>query len=89
MPHHLSARFYFEGTVDGWGRIKDGARYGGVKERTFRDWLKAGLKHSRLPHGAILIRYSWIDEFLEKYEVNENRVDEIVDQTMKEMEAGK
>jgi hypothetical protein len=75
--------FYFEGIVDGWGRIKDGAKYSAVKERTFRDWLKAGLKHSRLPSGTILIRYSWIDEFLEKYEVNENQVDKIVDETMK------
>lgn len=70
--------------MDGWGRIKDGAKYSAVKERTFRDWLKAGLKHSRLPSGTILIRYSWIDEWLEKYQVNENQVQKIVDEVIKE-----
>lgn len=74
--------------MDGWARIKEGAKYAGIRERTFRDWLKAGLKHSRLPSGTILIRYSWIDEWLEKYEVNENKVNEIVDQTLKEMTDG-
>ena len=71
--------------MDGWARIKDGAKHGGVKERTFRDWLKAGLKYSRLPSGTILIRYSWIDEFLEKYQVNENQVQNIVDEVTKEL----
>jgi hypothetical protein len=75
--------------MDGWARIKEGVKYSGVKERTFRDWLKDGLKHSRLPSGTILIRYSAIDEFLEKYQVNENQVDKIVDETMKGLEAGK
>jgi len=74
--------------MDGWARIKEGAKYAGIRERTFRDWLKAGLKHSRLPSGTILIRYSWIHEWLEKYEVNENKVNEIVDQTLKEMTDG-
>jgi predicted site-specific integrase-resolvase len=72
--------------MNGWARIKEGAKHSGVKERTFRDWLKAGLKHSRLPSGTILIRYSWIDEFLEKYQVNENQVQKIVDQTVKEIQ---
>jgi hypothetical protein len=74
--------------MDGWARIKDGAKYGGTKDRTFRGWLKLGLKHSRLPSGTILIKYEWIDEFLEKYEVNENQVDTIVDETMKELTNG-
>jgi len=75
--------------MDGWGRIKEGAKHSGVKERTFRGWLKAGLKYSRLPSGTILIRYSWIDEFLEKYQVNENQVDRIVDQAVKEIQGEK
>ncbi len=32
----------------GWTKIKTGAEYAGVSERTFRDWLKQGLKHIRL-----------------------------------------
>lgn len=71
--------------MEGWARIKEGAKHGGVKERTFRDWLRAGLKHSRLPSGTILIRYSWIDEFLEKYQANENQIDKIVNEILKNL----
>jgi hypothetical protein len=75
--------------MDGWARIKDGAKYAGVKERTFRDWLKDGLKHSRLPSGTILIKYEWLDAYLEAFAAKENQVDKIVDKTVKELEAGK
>ncbi len=71
--------------MDGWGRVKAGAKHGGVGERIFRDWLKIGLKHSRLPSGTILIKFSDIDEFLEGFQVNRNQVDEIVDQTLKDL----
>ncbi len=74
--------------ADGWCRIKRGAEYSDVAVRTFRDWLKGGLKHTRLPspsgHGTILIKYEWIDEFLENFAVKENQVDEIVTDTMKD-----
>jgi hypothetical protein len=75
--------------MDGWARIKDGAKYSDVSERTFRDWIKGDLKHSRLPSGTILVRYSWIDEFLEKYQADENQVDRIVDQAVKEIQSGR
>ena len=71
--------------MDGWGRIKEAARYGGVKERTCRDWLKAGLKHSRLPSGTILIKYEWIDAYLEAFAAKEDQVDKIVDEVIKEL----
>ncbi len=71
--------------MSGWARIKDGAKHSAVSERTFRDWLKDGLKHSRLPTGTILIKFSDIDSFLEKYQVTENQVEEIVEETLKEL----
>lgn len=52
----------------GWFRIKAGAKYAGVSERTLRSWLKTGLRHSRLPTGTILVKREWLDEFLEHYE---------------------
>ncbi len=66
----------------GWTKIKTGAEYAGVSERTFRDWLKQGLKHIRLPSGTILIRYSWIDEFLEKFLIDNKlpNIDKIVEE---------
>jgi predicted site-specific integrase-resolvase len=68
-----------------WFKVKDAAKYAGVSPRTFRNWLKEGLKHSRLPSGMILIKQSSIDEFLKKYEVNENRIDQIVDEIMRDL----
>ena len=71
--------------MDGWGKIKPAATYAGISERTLRDFLKQGLKHSRLPTGRILIRFSDIDEYLEKFCVDENRVDRIVEEMIGEI----
>jgi hypothetical protein len=71
--------------MDGWAKIRLIAEYANSSERTVRSWLKSGLRHSRLPSGTILIRYSWVDEFLENHESKENKVDEIVDEAMRGM----
>lgn len=49
--------------MSGWAKIKKAAEYSGISERTMRDWLKAGLRHIRMPgeRGCILIKYEWID----------------------------
>ena len=70
--------------MDGWTKVKGGAPYGGVGERTFRDWFKNGLRCVRLPSGTILTKYEWIDEFLEQFENTGNKVDAIVDSVMKD-----
>ena len=69
----------------GWAKVKGAAKYAGVSERTFRDWLKDGLRHSRLSTGTILVAYAAIDEYLVGFEVNENQVDDIVDEVMQEL----
>ncbi len=69
----------------GWAKVKEGAKYAGVSERTLRDWLKNGLRCSRLQSGTILIRYAWIDEYLMGFEVRTNQVDEIANQVVKEL----
>ena len=51
----------------GWLKIKDAAKYAGVSERTFEDWLKSGLKFVQVPSGLRLIKLEWIDQFLEQY----------------------
>jgi excisionase family DNA binding protein len=63
--------------MEGWATIKKAAKYADVSERTFRDWLKNGLKHSRLNAKTIRIRYSDIDEFLERYQVDDHLVDDL------------
>lgn len=66
----------------GWAKIKTATSYAGVSQRTMRTWLKEGLKHSRLSSGMILIKYEWIDEYLESFGVSENQIDEIVDEVI-------
>ncbi len=72
--------------MNGWGKIRATSEYAGVSMRTLRDWLKSGLRHSRLPTGTILIRFSAIDEFLESFSTDQNQVDEIVENVCKEMD---
>jgi len=70
--------------MSGWSKIKSAAKYAGISERTMRDWLKDGLKHSRLPSGTVLIKYAWVDEYLEAFAVKEDQVDKIVNETMRD-----
>jgi len=37
--------------------------------KQFRDWLKAGLDHSRLDNGRILVSYRAIDSYIEQFRV--------------------
>ena len=64
--------------MKGWAKVKDAAKYAGMSERTFREWLKKGLQHSVLPSGTILLKYSAVDEYLETYSVQENEIDTLV-----------
>ena len=70
----------------GWLKVKDAAVYSGMSERTIRTLLKQGLRHSRLSSGTILIKIEWIDEFLERWEAEENEVDRIVDEVVRGLE---
>jgi hypothetical protein len=71
--------------MNGWAKVKAASVYAGVSPRTLRKLLKRGLKHSRLPSGTILIRYSAIDEFLANYESQDNEVDRLVETIEKEL----
>ena len=73
--------------IRGYAKVKSGARYSGVSERTFRDWLKQGLPHFRLPTGTILIAYRDIDQWLERYRVEDgqDRVNDLVEEITREM----
>ena len=70
--------------MQGWAKIKGGAKYVGMSERTLREWLKKGLPHSVLPSGTILIKYSAIDDFLESYSVQENMIDTVVEDVLRD-----
>ena len=68
--------------MKGWGNLKNAAKYADVSKRTLTGWFKEGLKHSRLNHKTILIRYDDIDDFLEQYNVKDSLVDNVVDEIM-------
>jgi predicted site-specific integrase-resolvase len=72
--------------LEGYTKVKKAAKYSGVSERTFRDWLDAGLKHIQLPTGRILVKYSAIDDYLSGYEVIEdNNMDKLIDAMVSEV----
>ena len=71
--------------MSGWSKIKPAAKYAGISERTMRDWLKDGLKHSRLPSGTVLIKYAWVDEYLETFAAKQDQVDMIVNETLRDL----
>ena len=68
----------------GWAKVKEAACYAGVSPRTFRKWLKEGLKCARLPTGTVLVKLTWVDAYLEKYSDETNAVNEIVDAAIKD-----
>jgi hypothetical protein len=69
--------------MNGWCKIKKGAEYAGVSDRTFEDWLKQGMNFVRLPSGTRLIKFQWIDEFLEGFTEKENKADIIANKILK------
>jgi hypothetical protein len=71
--------------MDGWGKIKKSAEYADVSGRTFRKWLKAGLRHTRLPSGTILLKFSWVDQFLQQFEVTEDNSEDLVNKILREI----
>jgi hypothetical protein len=68
--------------MNGWGKINSAASYAGVKPRTLRSWLKQGLRHSRLPSGTVLIKFSEVDDFLKSFSSDENEIDKIVNEAV-------
>lgn len=71
--------------VQGWAKVGKAAKYDGISPRTVEDWLKEGiLRYTKLPSEVRLIKYQWIDEALERFELNskENLVSRIVDDAL-------
>jgi len=71
----------------GWRKVKAASEYADLSEHTIRKLIKAGLKHSCLPSGTILIKLQDVDEYLEQFAItNKNSVDEIVQALLKDMD---
>ena len=65
----------------GWGKVKTIAQRADVSPRTVRTWLKEGLPHSKI-RGTILIKFDQLDAFLERFVVEDDRVDSIVNEVL-------
>ena len=63
---------------NGWTKVRGAASYAGVSEHTLREWIRQGLKCSHLPTGLTLLKYSWIDEFLENFATSVSEIDSII-----------
>lgn len=71
--------------MQGWLRLKPAAKYCNISERLLHEWLKGGLRSCKVG-GCLLIKVEWIDEFIQKFEVQNTgkQVDEIVNEVMKD-----
>lgn len=65
-----------------WLKIKSAAEYADCCPRTIMNWLKLGLRHSRIG-GSTRIRSDWIDDFFNEREVKKVTVD--IDQVVDEI----
>jgi len=68
--------------LKGWLKVSDAAAYLGLCPRTVRTLLSQGLPHSRLPSGRILISIDKANEFLQKHEVMNNKIDDLVNKVI-------
>jgi hypothetical protein len=71
----------------GWAKVQSAASYADVSPRTLRKWFESGLRYVKAPSGALLIKLEWLDEFLEKFEVERttNKIDQIVNEALEGM----
>jgi hypothetical protein len=56
----------------------------GVKSRKVRDWVKRGLRHSRVD-GTLYFAKAWLDEWMLNHEVTENEIDQIVEDALRDL----
>lgn len=69
----------------GYMKMREAAAYTGVCVNTLRKWMRGGLKYVRLPGGTVLIRASWVDEYLDRFVCEggeRDRIDEMIDEVM-------
>ena len=60
------------GHPPGWLRIKSAAKYADVSATTIREWNYRGLKRAKIK-GIVLIKTEWLDEWLERFQVDPDK----------------
>jgi len=70
--------------MQGWFTKKSAGKYADVSPRTVHAWIhELGLRHSKVK-GTVLIKKSWLDEFIESFE-DKGAVDKVVNEVMKQL----
>ena len=72
--------------MGGWGKISPAAQDVGVSARTLRNWLHEGLKHSRLPAGTILIKFTDLNVCLEQFAVTAKETENLLRKLCKDFQ---
>ncbi len=67
-------------TTRGWLKPSQAAKYAAVSVKVFRRWLADGLRHSRLPNDRILVSVAAIDEYLQGFEVKDDKAKQMADE---------
>lgn len=76
-------------SIKEWGKVPTIAKYADLSPRTIRNLIKSGeIRHSRLSSGTILIKLSWIDEYLENREVRStiSQMDSVIGEVLANFE---
>ena len=75
------------------GKINAAAAYAGVSKRTIENWVRNGLRYTQLPSGLRLIKFEWLDEYLETFAKSspeeKKKIDRIVDEVMANLKVAK
>lgn len=70
----------------GWGSLKAAAFYAGVNDpRTISNWIKDGLRCSRVSKKTILVRFTDIDEYLMQFMYDDASTDETINEILKDV----
>ena len=66
-----------------WFRLNKAAEYADVSPKTITRWFKDGLRHSRV-NGTPYVKDTWLDEWMQSHEINEQTIDDIVEDVLNE-----
>jgi excisionase family DNA binding protein len=75
------------GTMRGWLKVEEVATYSSVSKRTVEKWLKSGLRCSHLPSRLRLVKPQWVDEYLEKFAVSQDQVEQMANELVAKVQS--
>ncbi len=68
----------------GYLTVEAAAEYASVSVRTFRNWIKDGLKHVRVSRKMIRTKPDWIEEYLDQFQEEHHEIEDVINEVMAE-----